>query len=129
MGKGIEEIELEEMVKELSKMKNGKSPGVCNIQMELLKAGGMSLVKWMQRVFNMVMKSGRAPRYCRRAVVIPVYKKGCRLTCSIYRGVSLLSVTGKWFGKVVILSCEIVQRVEFGRARRFRTKRSCVDQV
>ena len=62
LGEGIEEIELEEMVKELSKMKNGKSLGVCNIQVELLKAGGMSLVEWMQRVFNMVLKSGRAPR-------------------------------------------------------------------
>ena len=104
LGEGIEEIELEEMVRELSKMKNGKSPGVCNIPVELLKAGGMSLVKWMQRVFNMVMKSGRAPRDWRRAVVIPVYKKGCRLTCSDYRGVSLLSVTGKWLGNVLILS-------------------------
>ena len=54
LGEGVEEIELEEMVRELSKMKNGKSPGICNIQVELLKAGGMSLVKWMQRVFNMV---------------------------------------------------------------------------
>ena len=72
--------------------------------MELLKAGGMSLVKWMQRVLNVVMKSGRAPRYWRRAVVIPVYKKSCRLMCSNYRGVSLLSVTGEWLGKVLILS-------------------------
>ena len=62
LAEGVEEIELEEMVRELSKMKNGKSPGVCNIQVELLMAGGMSLVKWMQRVFNMVMKSGRAPK-------------------------------------------------------------------
>ena len=44
-GEGIEEIEFEEMVRELSKMKNGKCPGVCNIQVELLKAGEMSLVK------------------------------------------------------------------------------------
>ena len=36
------------MVRELSEMKNGKSPGVCNIQVELLNAGGMNLVKWMQ---------------------------------------------------------------------------------
>ena len=40
-----EKIELEEMARELRKMKNGKHPGVCNIQLVLLKAGGMSLVK------------------------------------------------------------------------------------
>ena len=43
----IKEIELEEIVRELGKMKNGKSPGVWEIQVELLKAGGMSLMKWM----------------------------------------------------------------------------------
>ena len=73
---------------------------LCNIQVELLKAGGMSLAIWMKRVFNMLMKHGIAPLDWRRAVVIPIHKKGCRLTCSNYRGVSFLSVAGTWFGKV-----------------------------
>ena len=34
-------------------------------------------------------------------MVIPIHKKGCRLPCSNYRGISLLSVAGKWFGKVL----------------------------
>ena len=34
-------------------------------------------------------------------MVIPVHKKGPRMTCSNYRGVSLISVAGKWFGKVL----------------------------
>ena len=82
LGEGLEEIELEEMVRELQNMKSGRSPGVCNIEVELLQAGGKSLVKWMQRVFNMVMESGTAPRDWQGAVVIPVYKKRCRLKCS-----------------------------------------------
>ena len=41
-------------------MKNGKSPGMCEIQVELLKAGGINLMKWMQMVFNMVMRFGKA---------------------------------------------------------------------
>ena len=87
-------------------------------------------MKWMQRVFNMVMKSGRAPKDWRRAVVISVYKKDCRLTCSNYRGVSLLSVAGKWFGKV--LNSKLRDCTE-GRVLEeqggFRAKSSCVDQV
>ena len=31
LGEGVEKIELKEMVRELRKMKNGKSPGVCNM--------------------------------------------------------------------------------------------------
>ena len=84
----------------------------------------------MQRAFNMVMKSGRVPRDWRRAVVIPVYKKGCRLTCSNYRGVSLLSVAGKWFGKAMntkLKDCTKGRVME--EQGRFRAKRSCVVQV
>ena len=47
------------------------------------------------------MKYGIALRDWQRATVIPVHKKGCRLTCNNYRRVSLLSVAGKWFGKVL----------------------------
>ena len=130
VGEGVEKIEMEEMVRELRKMKNGKSPGVCNIQVELLKAGGMSLVKWMQSLFNMVMKHGTAPRDWQRAVVIPIHKKGCRLTCGNYRGVSLLSVAGKWFGKVLnarLRGCTEGRVME--EQGGFRARRSCIDQV
>ena len=34
-------------------------------------------------------------------MVIPVHKKGHRLTCSNYGGVSLKRVAGKWLGKVL----------------------------
>ena len=78
----------------------------------------------------MVMKSGRAPNNWQRVVVIPVYKKGFRLTCSNCRGVSLLSVAGKWFGKV--LNSKLRDCME-GRVLEeqggFRAKRSCVNQV
>ena len=76
--------------------------------MELLKAGGMNPVKWMQRVFNLIVKSDKSSKYWQRAVVIPVYKKRCRMTCGNYRGVSLLRVTVKWFGKELI-GCDIAQ--------------------
>lgn len=38
-GEEIEKIELKEMVRDLRKLKNGKSP-VCENQLELFKAGG-----------------------------------------------------------------------------------------
>ena len=125
-----EEIELEEMARELRKMKNGKNPDVCEIQVELLKAGGISLMKWMQMVFNLVMRFGKAPRDWMRAVVIPIYKKGCRLTCSNYRGISLLSVARKWFGKV--LNTRLRTSTEGNVMEEqggFRAMRGCIDQV
>ena len=98
--------------------------------MELMKAGGINLMKWMQMVFNMVMRFGKAPRDWRRAVVIPICKKGCRLTCSNYRGMSLLSVAGKWFGKVLNtrLRASTEERVMEEQGR-FRAMRGCLEQV
>ena len=96
--------------------------------MELLKADEMSLAMWMQRVSNMVIKHGIAPCDWRRTVVIPIHKKGCRLTCSNYREVSLLSVAGKWFGKVLIgrlIGC-MEGRVMEEKRERFRAKRYCM---
>ena len=78
----------------------------------------------------MVMRFGKAPKDWRRAVVIPIYKKGCRLTCSDYRRIRQLSVAGKGLGKV--LNTRLRASTE-GRVMeeqgRFRAKRGCVDQL
>ena len=87
-------------------------------------------MEWMKMLFNLAIKWGKAPRDWRRAIVIPIYKKGCRLTCSNYRGVSLLSVAGEWFGKV--LNTRLRESTERGVMEElggFRANRSCVDQV
>ena len=36
-----------------------------------------------------------------KAQIIPIYKKGSRLECSNYRGISLLSVVGKVYARVL----------------------------
>ena len=63
-------------------------------------------------------------------MVIPIHKKGCRLPCSNYRGISLLSVARKWFGKV--LNTRLRASTE-GRVMEeqggFRAMRGCIDQV
>ena len=38
----------------MSRLKGGKSPGVCNIVPEMLKAGGEVAIEWFVKLFNPV---------------------------------------------------------------------------
>ena len=74
---------------------------MCGIQGEALKAGGEVIVKWLQENCNMVWRTGVAPLDWWSAIIVPIYKKGSRKVCKNYRGISLLSVPGMLFGKVL----------------------------
>ena len=82
------EITKEEVRRDVRRLKTGKAPGICGIVPEMLKAGGEVVVVWMTKVFNMVWREGVAPGDWRNAVIVPVYKKGSRLDCTNYRGIS-----------------------------------------
>ena len=59
------------------------------------------VMKWLVLLFNMVWRVGVAPADWRKAQIIPIFKKGSRLECSNYRGISLLSVVGKVYAGVL----------------------------
>ena len=67
-----------------------KARGVCNIRGEMLKAGGEVTVQWLAAIFIVVWRTGVTPKEWRRAIIIPVYKKGSKRVCKNYRGISLL---------------------------------------
>ena len=72
-------------------------------------------------------------RYLRRvrSIVVPLYKgKGDKTECGSYRGISLLSVPGKLYGRIIIE--RVRRRTENAREEEqsgFRKGRGCVDQV
>ena len=70
----IEEVEIA-----ISKLKNGKSPGICGISAEMLKAGRTVVVKWLQRIMSLAWDNGQVPEDWRRAVIVPVHKKGSKM--------------------------------------------------
>ena len=96
-----DEITEDEVRRAIRKIKSGKASGVCGIQGELLKAGGEVTVKWLQEIYSMVWRTDVVPRDWRRAVIVPIHKKGSRKLCKNYRGVSLLSIPGKVFASIL----------------------------
>ena len=124
------EIVKEEVRRSIKKLKTRKAPGICGIVPEMLKAGDEVAVDWLAKVFNIVWREGVAPSDWKNAVIVPVYKKGSKLDCLNYRGISLVSVVGKVFARVLN---ERVKGLTVGKVMDeqggFRARRGCNDQI
>ena len=102
---GCEDITREEVVKAMDKLKNGKAAGIDDISAEMLKCGGDRVKEWMWKVCKEAFKCGKVPNDWKNAVILPLYKgKGSSDECKNHRGISLLSVAGKVYGRVLIKS-------------------------
>ena len=101
------------------------------IACEMLKAGGATVIDWFTRVANVCMTERKVPRDCQRAVIVSLYKgKGVIEECKNYRGISLLSIPGKLYGKVMINRVrEQTNGAMEEKQSGFREGRGCADQI
>ncbi|MCP4254321.1 MAG: hypothetical protein GY775_13120, partial [Candidatus Scalindua sp.] len=64
-------------------MKAGKAAGLDGCEVECLKKGGVSVVEWLCRLFNVCFMTGVVPIDWCSACIVPLYKgKGDRYECS-----------------------------------------------
>ena len=90
------EITREEVKRVLNEMKGGKAPGMDGVRVEMLKEGGVTVLEWLVRVFNICFMLSVVPVDWVIACMVPLYKgKGDVHECNHFRGISLLSVVGK----------------------------------
>uniref|UniRef100_A0A3B3HVR8 ribonuclease H n=1 Tax=Oryzias latipes TaxID=8090 RepID=A0A3B3HVR8_ORYLA len=69
----------------------------------MLKSGGDCMIEWLTNIFNEVWESGKIPRDWTRGVILPLWKgKGDKLTCNNHRGITLLSIPGKLFTRILL---------------------------
>jgi len=55
------------------------------------------------KICNRALNEGNVPEDWKGAIIVPLYKgKGDRRECKNLRGISLLSVPGKVYGKILI---------------------------
>ena len=122
---------IEETRKAVGRLKDGKAPGVCGIHAELLKAGGEATLLWLHTLMCSVWSTGVIPTDWKRGLVVPIWKgKGDTRECNNYRGVTLLSVPGKVFARILLdrIRQQLLthQRPEQSG---FTPKRSTVDRI
>ncbi|KAA5646787.1 hypothetical protein F3G58_33620, partial [Pseudomonas aeruginosa] len=72
----LPQISVDEIGMALENLKNGKAPGEDGVTSELLKAGGLPVIRELQKLFNTVLFTGKTPRAWSRSIVVLFFKKG-----------------------------------------------------
>jgi sorting nexin-29 len=72
--------------------KKMKAPGIDNFNAELIQAGGQQVHRRLYRLVINIWHQERMPNEWSLALICPIYRKGEKLECCNYRGISLLTI-------------------------------------
>ena len=91
-----------EIRKAIGLLRNGKAPGPDEIPAEALKAGSGTMVEKLYHLFGKIWEDEEIPTDWGEGHLIKLSKKGDLGVCLNYRGITLLSVPGKVFNRVIM---------------------------
>ena len=112
------------------KIKTGKAPGIDGVCGEMLKYGGDSIVEWIWKLCKLAWEEGRFPEDWKSGIIVPLYKgKGEREVCGNHRGICLLSVIGKIYGRILTDRVRYIMEELVGEEPVGFRRRGCVDQM
>uniref|UniRef100_A0A8C9WDN1 Reverse transcriptase domain-containing protein n=1 Tax=Scleropages formosus TaxID=113540 RepID=A0A8C9WDN1_SCLFO len=122
---------VEELKNAINHLVAGKAPGQDGILPEVIKCARDTLLQPPHELLCQCWEEGVVPQDMRDATIVTLYKnKGERSDCNNYRGISLLSVTGKLFAEVVLRRLQkIAQQIYPESQCGFRAGRSTVDMI
>ena len=98
------EIDIMEIDTEIGKLKQGKSPGPDGILPEHIIHSGPIFKLWLKKIFNYIISLEVVPQSFSNTTIVPIYKGKGRdpMQTSNYRGISLTSVIGKLFERIIL---------------------------
>ena len=114
----------------ISKMKKYKAPGPDNIQAELLRYGGVTLLDELEHLYKQIWEEEKLPTEWKKGIITIVPKAGDLSVCSNNRGITLLSVALKILNRILIsrITPGLEQILRDNQAG-FRHGRSCCEQI
>uniref|UniRef100_A0AAV2JEM2 Ig-like domain-containing protein n=1 Tax=Knipowitschia caucasica TaxID=637954 RepID=A0AAV2JEM2_KNICA len=92
----------EEIHSAIKQLKNGKSAGPDSIPAEALKADVDTCVELFYPLFIKIWEEEEIPAEWKEGYLIKLPKKGDLSSCSNYRGITLLSIPGKVFNRILL---------------------------
>jgi hypothetical protein len=91
-----------EIIEAVKSMKRGKAPGIDEITSEVIKMAGEPMIRMLEKISKQVWNEEKSPKDWSRMLVSPIHKKGDKLDPANYRAISLLSIPGKVFLRVLL---------------------------
>ena len=119
------------VARSIAGLKDGKAPGGDGIPAEVWKHGADNLFSRLHQLITNAWEVGSVPQAWKDASIVTIYKKGDRTDCGNYRGISLLSIAGKIFARILLnrlsthITPEVLPETQYG----FRGNRSTVDMI
>lgn len=92
----------DEVYRAVLMLQDGKSPGSDGIHPEIIKRGGQKLLRTLCSIIQNAWTTATVPQDWKDAQLVTIFKKGDRRLCGNYRGISLLSIPGKVFARVLL---------------------------
>ena len=120
-------IQVEEVKNIINKFNTRKGTGPASIPSIFLAYFSNELASPLSKIANISFSTGTHPDKLKVAQVIPIFKKGCKLTPSNYRPISLLSNINKILEKLVfsrVLSFLDSEKIIYKHQYGFRPKHS-----
>ena len=131
----MEELDNEPTIEDLSKaidsLSCGKAPGCDSIPPEVIKCAKPALLQHLHQLLCLCWNEGTVPQEMRDATIVTLYKnKGDRSDCNNYKSISLLSIVGKAFARVLLIRLQkLASRVYPESQCGFRAGRSTIDMI
>ena len=121
---------IDEVKRAIRLLKSGKASGCDGMSPEIIKFGGPSMIKQIHNICVEVWETNCFPESWKKAIIVPLHKKGSKSDPKNYRGISLLSISGKVFLSVLRHRySKFLDSICREEQAGFRPGRSCVDQI
>ena len=94
-------ITVEEIQRSINQLKNGRSGGPDKFLNEFFIHGAVALLPYLYSLFNKIFQLGYFPESWSEGYIVPLHKKGKLDDVNNFRGITLLSIMGKLFSRIL----------------------------
>ena len=86
----------------IEKLKSHISPGTDQVPTELIRAEGSKIRCAIHKLIISVWNKEKLPEEWKQSIIVPIHKKGDKIDCNNYKGISLLPATYKSLSNILL---------------------------